>query len=81
MINERFINEPQWPRGGFSFARPVDDRNFDVNEFGQPVHSEPVGNWQRGNIVRRYTPSFRPPMLGYYAYDPTDPSSWHQSQI
>lgn len=78
-INSRVISEPQWPDGGFVFTRQV-DRYYDVNAFGQPVSSVPTGNWQRGQIVRLYQPPFHPSPLGLFAYDPTDPSTWHQSQ-
>jgi hypothetical protein len=78
-IGLRVISEPQWPMGGFVFARQM-DRNYDVNVFGQPVSSTPTGNWQRGTIVRQYQPPFHPPPLGLFAYDPTDPSTWHQPQ-
>ena len=73
--NYRALSEPQWPMGGFAFTK-LDDRNFEVNRFGQPVSTVPVGNWQRGAIVRRYQPAFRPPMHGLEAYDVTDPTTW-----
>ena len=68
--------DPQWPNGGFAFNR-LDDRNFTVNEFGQPVSTVPNGNWQRGQIVRRYQPAFRPSRFGLESYDVTDPATWH----
>jgi hypothetical protein len=72
----RVINEPQWPQGGFTMTK-FPERNFNVNAFtGQRVSSVGTGQWARGDIVRAYSPSIHPPMLGYYAYDPTDPTSW-----
>lgn len=79
-INSRVINEPQWPEGGFRLTRPMAERNYDINAYGFPIASTPTGLWQRGAIVRRYQPVMHPPTLGYFAYDPTDPSTWHQSQ-
>lgn len=81
MTDIRAIAEPQWPAGGFSFNR-MDDRNWDVQQFtGYPVSTVGEGRWVRGQIVRRFSPQFRPPMLGYFAYDPTDPATWHQPQV
>lgn len=78
-INNRVISEPQWPDGGYVYTREL-ERNYTVNAFGWPVSSVPVGNWQRGDIVRQFQPGFHASPLGLYAYDPTDPSTWHQSQ-
>lgn len=80
-IYGRFPVEPNWPAGGYMVTNPMDDRNFSVQQFtGYPVGSVPGTNWVRGQVVRMYTPSFRPSTLGYYTYDPTDPTTWHQSQ-
>lgn len=80
--NSRVRVEPNWPAGGYMVSRPVDDRNWDVNPYS-PWNSYSTvigGNWARGSVIRKFQPTIRPPMLGYYAYDPTDPNSWHQSQ-
>jgi len=62
-------------------TKPMDERNWDVQQYtGYAVSTVQGGNWARGQIVRQFTPAFRPPTLGYYPYDPTNPSSWHQSQ-
>lgn len=72
----RSISEPQWPAGGF-VTRRFDDRNFQVQQFtGYPVSNVSAGQWQRGTIIRKYQPAFRPPFLGLVAYDPTRPDTW-----
>ena len=78
-INARVISEPQWPNGGFAFSK-MSERNYDINEFGQPVSTVPAGNWERGTIVRRYQPGFRPPYHGLESYDVTNPATWHQGE-
>jgi hypothetical protein len=78
-INARALNEPQWPSGGFT-TRKMDERNYTVNVWGYPVSSQPTGAWSAGSIRRMYQPVFQPPTIGLFAYDPTDPSTWHQSQ-
>lgn len=75
-IELRAIDEPQWPNGGgFGYVHRG-DRNYTVNQFGQPVSTIPAGGFQRGTIVRRFQPAFRPPRLGEMAYDVTDPATW-----
>lgn len=69
---------PQWPQGGFAFSRQVTEQNWTVDQHTGYVSGQPVNGWERGQLMRQTSPQFRPPMLGHYAYDPTDPSSWSQ---
>lgn len=62
-------------------TRPMDERRYDVQQFtGQSYSTVQGGGWVRGQIIRMYQPNMHPPMLGYFMYDPTDPTTWHQSQ-
>jgi hypothetical protein len=80
-IYDRFSVEPTWPGGGYLVTNPMDDRNWDVQQFtGYPVSNVQSGQWMRGSIIRMFTPNVHPPILGYFAYDPTDPGTWHQPQ-
>lgn len=78
----RFPIEPGWPAPGeYMVTRPLDERNYDVQwPTGYSVSSVPSGSWVRGDIIRQQAINFRPPMLGYFAYNPTDPTTWHQGQ-
>jgi hypothetical protein len=74
---DRVAVEPGWPNGGYMVTKPLDQRNYDVQQVtGYSVSTVPAGGWVRGQTVRLYQPEFRPSTLGYYAYDPTDPTSW-----
>jgi hypothetical protein len=65
-----------------SFSRPVTQHQYNVDQFtGRPVSPVGTNQWVRGQIVRKYSPQFRPPTLGFYPYDPTDPTTWHQAQL
>ena len=76
MIDVRALSEPQWPYGGFA-TRRFGDRNWAVQQYtGYPVSNVPAGAWERGAIIRKYQPPFRPPSLGLVAYDPTRPDTW-----
>ena len=73
---DRVNTSPAWPAGGF-VTRPMADRNYTVQQYtGYSVSTVPRGAWVRGQIIRQYQPEIHPPMLGYFAYDPTDPSTW-----
>lgn len=77
----RFPVEPNWPAGGYLVTNPLDDRNWDIQQFtGYPVSTVQPGQWERGQIVRMFTPNLHPAPLGLFMYDPTDPTTWHQSQ-
>lgn len=78
-VGSRIGGEPQWPEGGFAFSRRL-DYQYDVNVWGYPVASNPVANWTSGSIIRKYQPLLHPSPLGLFAYDPTDPMTWHQPQ-
>lgn len=69
---------PQWPQGGFAFTRQIDERNWTVNQNTGYVSGQPVNGWERGQLMRSSNPQIRPPFLGLYAYDPTNPASWRQ---
>jgi hypothetical protein len=78
MTTGRFAVEPKWPMGGAMITRPIDERNYDVQwPTGYAVSTVPSGSWSRGQIVRQFQPNIHPPMLGYFAYDPTDPTTWN----
>jgi hypothetical protein len=80
-IRGRFPVEPTWPGGGYMVTAPMDERYWTIQQFtGYPVSNLTPGNWSRGAIIKSISPNLRPPVLGYYPYDPTDPSSWHQLQ-
>jgi hypothetical protein len=80
-IQGRFAQEPNWPAGGYMVTRPMDERMWSVQQYtGTPVSNLQAGQWERGQIIRMFTPSFHPNTLGYWPYDPTDPTTWHQPQ-
>jgi hypothetical protein len=71
------VNNPGFVTQNAMISRPVGDRNYDVQyPTGYSVSTVPTGSWARGQIIRQFQPTIHPPMLGYYAYDPTDPTSW-----
>lgn len=78
-VNAWMLDGTQWPNGGFT-TRKMEERNYTVDMWGFPVSSVPSGSWQAGTIRRMYQPTFHPAPLGLFAYDPTDPSTWHQPQ-
>lgn len=76
--SSRVIAEPQWPNGGFTTTRQLNNHPYDVNEFGETVPNNPSSSWEAGTIRRQFQPPFRPPMIGLVAYDPTDPTTWNK---
>lgn len=80
----RFPVEPSWPAPGeYMITRPIMDYHYDAMStvvVGAAVSNVPTNGFMRGNIIRQYQPSIHPPMLGYFTYNPSDPTTWHQSQ-
>lgn len=77
--------EPTSPYGyEYGVSRPVSDFHYDIAYPDVPPNNlhpaTPSGNFARGNIIRQYQPRMHPPMLGYFTYNPNDPTTWHQGQ-
>lgn len=78
-VDSRPLNEPQWPMGGFTGRKFTED-NYTVNVYtGMAQSTVPGGGWARGQVIRKFQPPMHPPMLGYFAYDPTDPTTWNDA--
>lgn len=76
----RVMHPVQFPQGGYSLTRPMQDR-YDVQAFtGYSTATVPGGQWIRGQIVRWNQPKFRMPRENAMV-DPTAPETWNTAEF
>lgn len=76
----RVMHPVQFPQGGYSLTRPMQDR-YDVQAFtGYATTTVPGGQFIRGQVVRWKTPVLRIPNENYMV-DPTAPETWNTAEF